>query len=57
MLRVRKPKGFTFFQLALVSALGVFGGAYIYQPLILDYINGTSSKDKPKTDNKPESGK
>lgn len=55
MLRVRKPKGFTFIQLALVSALGVFGGAYIYQPLILDYING---KSKPvKTEDKPESGK
>lgn len=40
-----------------MSALGVFGGAYIYQPLILDYINGRTGKDRPKTDDKPESGK
>lgn len=55
MLRIRKPKGFTFIQLALVSALGVFGGAYIYKPLIIDYVDKKNGK-VTKTDFKPESG-
>jgi hypothetical protein len=44
-MRIRKPRGFSFAQLAFVTVVGVFGGAYIYQPLLLKYI-----KDREKSE-------
>jgi hypothetical protein len=45
-MRIRKPRNFSFIQLAVVSAVGVFGGAYIYQPLILQFISGKDPGQK-----------
>lgn len=45
-MRIRKPRNFSFIQLAVVSAIGVFGGAYIYQPLLLKFINGEDPRPK-----------
>lgn len=50
-MRIRKPRNFSFIQLAVVSVVGVFGGAYIYKPLLLQFINGEdprAAKEKVK---------
>lgn len=36
-MRIRKPRYLTTGQIALVTILGVFGGVYIWKPLILKY--------------------
>lgn len=41
MLRIRKPRGVTRGQLALVTILGVFGGVYIWKPLLVEYFMKT----------------
>lgn len=46
MFRIRKPRNFNFIQIAFISALGVFGGAYIYQPLIIKFVKGEKSEEK-----------
>lgn len=50
MFRIRKPRNFSYFQIAFISAIGVFGGAYIYQPLLLKYIKGGDKPPELKPD-------
>lgn len=52
MLRIRKPRNFSFIQIAVVCAIGVLGGAYIYQPLLQKEI-----KEKNQVEAKPETEK
>lgn len=33
-MRIRKPRGITRGQIVLVTVLGVFGGVYIWRPLV-----------------------
>lgn len=35
-MRIRKPRGITTTQLMITTLVGVIGGVYIYQPLILE---------------------
>jgi len=34
---LKKPRGFTLPQVALVATLGVFGGIYIWKPLLIKF--------------------
>lgn len=51
MLRIRKPRNFSFIQLTVVCAIGFLGGVYIYKPLLVNYFG---DKGKPE---EPEAGK
>jgi len=35
-MRIRKPRGLTTTQLMVATVIGVIGGLYIYQPLVLE---------------------
>lgn len=51
MLRIRKPRNFSFFQAALVCTLGVLGGAYIYQPILLKHLHDNKNKESEAKQN------
>lgn len=52
MFRIKKPRNFSFIQLAFVCAVGVLGGAYIYQPLLQKEIKANKiDEQKPETEN------
>lgn len=53
MFRIRKSRNFSLLQLAVVCGIGIFGGAYIYQPLLLKYIKGGN---KPTEETKLRKG-
>jgi len=38
-MQIRRPRGVTVPQLMVVTAIGLLGGIYIWQPLILKYKN------------------
>lgn len=46
-MQIRRPRGVTVPQLMVVTALGVLGGVYIWQPLILKYKNDNKSDGEP----------
>lgn len=46
-MRIRKPRGLTTGQIALVTILGVFGGVYVWKPLLLRYKT-EYNPEKPK---------
>lgn len=52
MLRIRKPRNFSFVQFAVILTVGVFGGLYIYQPILLQHIKGDKKQVKAETTEK-----
>lgn len=48
-MRIRKPKTVTLTQLAVVTAVGIVGGVYIYKPLFEKFWFGGDSRKKPET--------
>lgn len=57
MLRIRKPRGVTTGQLVLVTILGVFGGVYIWKPLIIEYFVKTKVVEPVDISATPVEGK
>lgn len=48
-MRIRKPKHITIPQLAVVTAVGIVGGIYIYKPLFEKFwFGGEKSKVSPE---------
>jgi len=46
-MQIRRPRGVTVPQLMVVTAIGVLGGIYIWQPLILKYKNDKKTEAEP----------
>ncbi|KAG8228448.1 hypothetical protein J437_LFUL009099 [Ladona fulva] len=44
---IRRPRGVSFVEIALVTVLGFFGGIYIWKPLILEYRNKHKKELEP----------
>ncbi|KAK7793030.1 hypothetical protein R5R35_004461 [Gryllus longicercus] len=42
MIRIRRPRGFSWVDLLVVSAAGIFAGSYIWKPLLLKYKEETT---------------
>lgn len=38
-MQIRRPRGVTIPQLMVVTVIGVLGGVYIWQPLLIKYRN------------------
>lgn len=53
MLRIRKPRGVTRGQLVLITILGVFGGVYIWKPLLVEYFAKTTVAEPVDISAKP----
>lgn len=49
-MQIRRPRGITVQQLMVVTALGVLGGVYIWQPLIVTWKKEKSSKKEQTTE-------
>lgn len=49
-MRIRKPKHVTIPQLAVVTAVGVIGGIYIYKPLFERFWFGDKKKAAAEID-------
>lgn len=52
-MQIRRPKGVTVPQLMVVTAIGVLGGIYIWQPLILKYKNEKKTEEGNDTPTTP----
>jgi len=48
-MRIKRPAGLSGFELALVTALGIIGGIYIWKPIF------TQQKDSKRPEEPPES--
>lgn len=57
MLRIRKPRGITKGQVVLVSILGVYGGVYIWKPMLLEYFVKTKVAEPVDISATPVEGK
>lgn len=57
MFRIRKPRGLTTGQLVLVTVLGVFGGVYIWKPLLVQYYGPKNVGEPVEISVKPIEGK
>lgn len=48
-MQIRRPRGITVPQLMVITALGVLGGVYIWQPLIVKWKKENSDKKEQTT--------
>lgn len=55
-MRIRKPKTVTLTQLAVVTAVGIVGGIYIYKPLLEKFWFSEDSRKKADTTAQEASG-